>query len=63
MMKTYTVEGIIKLRSSTKHFVKEFNGMKEEDVLEDIYAKYGSIYGCKRKNIEIKSIEEKKGDM
>ena len=63
MMKTYTVEGIIKLRSSTKHFVKEFNGMKEEDVLEDIYAKYGSIYGCKRRNIEIKSIEEKQGDM
>ncbi|HNR45144.1 MAG TPA: 50S ribosomal protein L18Ae [Methanofastidiosum sp.] len=63
MMKTYTVEGIIKLKSSTKHFVKEFNGMKEEDVLEDIYAKYGSIYGCKRKNIEIKSIEEKQGDM
>jgi large subunit ribosomal protein LX len=62
-MKTYTVEGIIKLKSSTKHFVKEFNGMKEEDVLEDIYAKYGSIYGCKRKNIEIKSIEEKQGDM
>lgn len=63
MMKTYTVEGIIKLRSSTKHFVKEFNGMKKEDVLEDIYAKYGSIYRCKRKNIEIKSIEEKQGDM
>ncbi|HII94736.1 MAG: 50S ribosomal protein L18Ae [Methanofastidiosum sp.] len=63
MMKTYTVEGIIKLKSSTKHFVKEFNGMKEEDVLEDIYAKYGSIYGCKRRNIEIKSIEEKQGDM
>jgi large subunit ribosomal protein LX len=62
-MKTYTVEGIIKLKSSTKHFVKEFNGMKEEDVLEDIYAKYGSIYGCKRRNIEIKSIEEKQGDM
>ncbi len=63
MMKTYTVEGIIKLKSSTKHFVKEFNGMKEEDVLEDIYAKYGSIYGCKRKNIEITNIEEKQGDM
>ncbi len=63
MMKTYTVEGIIKLRTSTKHFVKEFSGTKETDVLEDIYAKFGSIYGCKRKNIEIKSIEEKKGDM
>ena len=41
MVKTYTVEGIIKLRSSTKHFVKVFNGVKEEAVLEDIYAKYG----------------------
>ena len=63
MMKSYTVEGVIKLKSSTKHFVKDFNGTKEKDVLEDIYSKYGSIYGCKRKNIEIKSIVEKKGDM
>ncbi len=63
MLKTYTVEGIIKLKSSTKHFVKDFNGMKEEDVLEDIYTKYGSIYGCKRRNIKITSIVEKQGDM
>ena len=35
--------------------------MKEEDVVEEIYSKYGSIYGCKRRNIEIKSIVEKKG--
>lgn len=63
MMKTYTVEGIIKLKSSTKHFVKDFNGTKEQDVIEDIYAKFGSIYRCKRKNIEIKSIMEKQGDM
>jgi len=63
MMKTYTVEGVIKLKNSTKHFVKDFNGTKENDVLEDIYSKYGSIYGFKRRNIEIKSIVEKKGDM
>ena len=63
MAKTYTVEGVIKLRSSTKHFLKDFEGVKEEDVLEEIYSKYGSIYGCKRRNIEIKSIVEKKGDM
>ena len=63
MIKTYTVEGVIKLKNSTKHFVKDFNGTKENDVLGDIYSKYGSIYGCKRRNIEIKSIVEKKGDM
>ena len=63
MAKTYTVEGVIKLRSSTKHFLKDFEGVKEEDGLEEIYSKYGSIYGCKRRNIEIKSIVEKKGDM
>ena len=63
MLKTYTVEGIIKLKSSTKHFIKDFNGVKEEDVLEDIYTKYGSIYGCKRRNIKITSIVEKQGDM
>jgi len=63
MIKTYTVEGVINLRSSTKHFIKDFQGVKEEDVLEDIYSRYGSIYGCKRRNIEIKSIVEKQGEM
>ncbi len=63
MMKTYTVECTIKLKNSEKHFVKDFNGTKEEDVIEEIYQKFGSVYGCKRKNIEIKSIEEKQEDV
>lgn len=63
MMKTYTVEGIIKLKNSQKSFVKDFNGTKEEDVIDEIYKKFGSVYGCKRKNIEIKSITEKREDV
>ena len=41
MMKTYTVEGIIKLKNSTKHFVKDFNGVKEEDVVRSEESREG----------------------
>ena len=56
--KIYRVKGTFVMGDEYHDFTKEYKATCEENVVEKIYARFGSKHGINRNQISIKSIEE-----
>jgi len=62
-VKTYLVEGKMRLSDEWRKFRVYVRGVKEEDVKEKVYSDLGGRHKLKRGNIKIERIEEVKEEV
>jgi len=57
-VKVYRIHGIMRIKNSWQKFTLELTGLKERDVIEEVYSLLGSRHKLKRSHIKIIKIEE-----
>lgn len=57
-VKRFKITGLIRKRGENLPFKKEFNAVKKEDAVQNLYADLGSRHRARRFEITIKTIEE-----
>ena len=59
-VKTFRIVGEIKKQSGNIKFSKEMRGLKQEQVIEQLFSELGSKHKAKRFEIKVAKIEEAK---
>ncbi|MFX1597484.1 MAG: 50S ribosomal protein L18Ae [Promethearchaeota archaeon] len=57
-VKNFIIKGVFKKKDRTYDFSKLVRALRKEDAIEKIYTDLGSNHRVKRRDIEIKAIEE-----
>lgn len=57
-VKNFIIKGVFRKKDRVYDFSKVVRALRKEDAIEKIYTDLGSNHRVKRRNIEIKAIEE-----
>jgi len=57
-VKRFRISGEIRKRGENLPFLKEFNAVKSDDAVENLYADIGSLHKARRFEIRVQKVEE-----
>ncbi len=57
-VKRFRISGVIRKRGENLPFLKEFNAVKSDDAVENLYADLGSRHKARRFEIRIQKVED-----